>query len=113
MSALAVETVTVLRAPLAANRYGGQVRDWSSAVRADVDGVSIQPTVSTEDIQDRELLVNAYTLFTTRGRDIDLLATDRVEWGGLILQVVGDPNRWTAPGGGIHHVEAQLKAVVG
>lgn len=113
MSVLAVETVTVLRAPLIANRYGGQVRDWTSAVRTDVDGVSIQPGASTEDVRDRELLTNTFTLFTTRGRDIDLLATDRVEWNGVILQVVGDPNRWTAPGGGVHHVEATLRQVAG
>lgn len=113
MSVLAVESVTVIRAPLIANRYGGQVRDWANAVRTDVDGVSIQPTVSTEDTRDRELLTNTYTLFTSRGRDIDLLATDRVQWGDLVLQVVGDPNRWQAPGGGVHHVEATLKQVTG
>lgn len=113
MSVLAVETVTVLRAPLVGNRYGGHVRDWTTPSRTDVDGVSIQPTVSTEDVRDRELLVNTYTLFTSRGRDIDLLATDRVEWNGTVLQVVGDPNRWPAPGGGVHHVEATLRAVTG
>lgn len=113
MSVLAVETVTVIRAPLIANRYGGQVRDWTNAVRTDVDGVSIQPTVTTEDVRDRELLVNKYTLFTTRGRDIDLEATDRIAWNGLTLQVDGDPNRWQAPGGGIHHVEAALREVTG
>jgi hypothetical protein len=113
MSVLAVETVTVIRAPLVADRYGGQVRDWTAAVRTDVDGVSIQPTVSTEDVRDRELLVSRYTLFTTRGRDIDLLATDRIQWNGLVLQVDGDPNRWAAPGGGLHHLEANLKQVTG
>lgn len=113
MSVLAVDTVIVIRAPLAANRYGGQLRDWTTATRTTVDGVSVQPAASTEDVRDRELLVNTYTLFTTRGRDIDLLATDRVQWNGLVLQVVGDPNRWPAPGGGIHHVEAALKLVAG
>ena len=113
MSVLAVETVTVIRAPLIANRYGGQVRDWDNAVRTDVDGVSIQPAATTEDVRDRELLTNRFTLFTSRGRDIDLLATDRVQWNGLTLQVDGDPNRWPAPGGGVHHVEAALKQVTG
>lgn len=113
MSVLAVETITVLRAPLVADRYGGQIRDWTNATRTDVDGVSIQPAATTEDIRDRELLVNTYNLFTSRGQDIDLLATDRIAWNGLTLQVDGDPNRWPAPGGGVHHVEAKLKQVSG
>lgn len=113
MSILTPETITVIRAPLTANRYGGQIRDWSSATRTDVTGVSIQPTSTTEDIRDREQLVDTYALFTPRGVDIDLLATDRVQWNGLTLQVVGSPNRWPMPGGGVHHVEATLQKVTG
>lgn len=113
MSLLTFDTVTVVRAPLAAGRYGGQTRDWSSATRTPYTGVSVQPAGSTEDVRDREELVNRFQLFTSRGQDIDLLATDRVEWGGLTLQVDGDPNRWPAPGGGVHHVEASLKRVAG
>lgn len=113
MSVLAVDTVTVVRAPLAADRYGGKVRDWPSATRTAYAGISIQPAGSTEDVRDRELLIGRYTLFTSRGQDIDLLATDRVEWNGITLQVDGDPNRWPAPGGGVHHVEAALKQVSG
>ena len=113
MSVLAVQTVTVVRAPLAANRYGGQIRDWANATRTDVEGVSVQPGPSTEDVRDRELLVGTWTLYGPRGRDIDLLATDRVQVDGMVLQVDGDPNRWPAPGGGIHHVEAKLRQVTG
>jgi len=113
MSVLAVDEVTVVRAPLTPGRYGGQTRDWAAATRTVYEGVSVQPTGSTEDIRDRELLIGRYTLFTSRGFDIDLLATDRVEWNGLTLQVDGDPNRWPAPGGGVHHVEASLKQVTG
>lgn len=113
MSILATETITVLRAPLTGNRYGGQIRDWTAPARTEVVGVSIQPANTTEDVRDREQLVNTWSLFTPRGIDLDLLATDRVEWNGRILQVVGDPNRWPAPGGGVHHVEATLKEVTG
>lgn len=113
MSILAVDTVTVVRAPLTADRYGGQIRDWTAATRTDYPGVCVQPVSSTEDVRDRELLIGKYTLFTSRGQDIDLLATDRIEWNGLTLQVDGDPNRWPAPGGGVHHVEASLKGVIG
>lgn len=113
MSILATDSVTVVRAPLVAGRYGGQTRDWTTATRTAYDGVCVQPVSSTEDVRDRELLVGRFTLFTSRGSDIDLLATDRVEWNGITLQVDGDPNRWPMPGGGIHHVEASLKQVTG
>lgn len=113
MSILAVDTVTVVRAPLVAGRYGGQSRDWTNATRTAYPGVCVQPVSSTEDVRDRELLIGKYTLFTSRGQDIDLLATDRIEWNGITLQVDGDPNRWPAPGGGVHHVEALLKGVTG
>lgn len=113
MSILATETITVVRAPLAANRYGAQIRDWSAATRTDVAGVSIQPTATTEDVRDREQLIDTFALFTPRGIDIDLLATDRVEWNGLTLQVVGSPNTFPMPGGGVHHVEAVLQRIVG
>lgn len=113
MSILATAAITVLRAPLVANPYGCQVRDWENPSRTDVDGVSIQPAATTEDVRDREQLASTYQLFTPRGIDLDLLATDRVEWDGRVLQVVGDPNRWPAPGGGVHHVEATLREVTG
>lgn len=113
MSVLAVDEVTVVRAPLTAGRYGGQTRDWTAATRTTYQGVSVQPAASSEDVRDRELLIDRYTLFTSRGADIDLLATDRVEWNGLTLQVDGGVERWPAPGGGVHHVEAALKQVSG
>lgn len=113
MSILATDSVTVVRAPLATGRYGGQTRDWTAATRTAYDGVCVQPVSSTEDVRDRELLVGRFTLFTSRGFDIDLVATDRVEWNGITLQVDGDPNRWPMPGGGVHHVEASLKQVSG
>lgn len=113
MSILASDTVTVIRAPLTTGRYGGKTRDWPNATRTDYPGVCVQPVSSTEDVRDRELLIGKYMLFTSRGQDIDLLATDRVEWNGITLQVDGDPNRWPAPGGGVHHVEASLKEVSG
>jgi hypothetical protein len=113
MSVLAVDTVTVVRAPLVADRYGGKIRDWPSAARTAYTGISVQPAGSTEDVRDREQVNDRFTLFTSRGSDIDLLATDRVEWNGITLQVDGNPDRWPAPGGGVHHVEATLKQVSG
>jgi hypothetical protein len=114
VSTLTAQSVTVVRAPLAGTRYGGgQTRDWDAATRTVVDRVSVQPGGGTEDVRDRDMSVSSWTLYTARGQDIDLLATDRVEVDGRTLQVDGDPNRWPAPGGGVHHVEARLKEVTG
>jgi len=93
MSVLAVDSVTVVRAPLVTDRYGGKIRDWPTATRTAYAGVSVQPAGSTEDVRDREHISNRFTLFTSRGFDIDLLATDRVEWNGLTLQVDGGVDR--------------------
>ncbi|SRR6266568_4413149 len=113
MGVLAAEAVSVLRAPLVTNRYGAQIRDWPNATQTTVPGVSIQPVSATEDAQGRELRITGYRLFTARGRNIDLLATDRVRWAGLVLQVDGEVARWPAPGGGVHHVEAVLRLIEG
>jgi hypothetical protein len=43
--------------------------------------------------------------------DVDLKETDRVEAWGTTMQVVGKVARWPAPGGGVHHVEADLREV--
>lgn len=114
MSRFFTETVTVVRAPLVADRYGNQVRDWVNATRAAVPGVNMQPASapsdSDEDTEDRQLTVTGWRLYTPRGVDLDLLETDRVEWSGLRLEVAGKVGRWLTDGR-VHHVEAQLKEV--
>lgn len=113
--ALHTQSVVRVRAPLAADRYGNRVRDWAAAVRATLAAVNMQPAGSppagTEDVEDRQTTVAGWSLYSDRGTDLDLEATDRIEYAGLVLEVDGEVARWPAPGGGLHHVEARLKAI--
>lgn len=114
MSALYGDAVTILRAGYLVDAYGNpsSQRDWAHAVRTPVSGVSVQPDVSTEATGDRGTIVTGWRLFTPKGRDLDLLATDRVEFGGMTLEVDGEVARYRM-GGRVHHVEARLKRVTG
>lgn len=114
MSRHFAQAVTRVRAPLTEDRYGNEVRDWANAERAPVPGVNVQPAsapaASEEDTNDRQTAVTGWRLYTRRGVDLDLLETDRVEYAGMTLEVVGKVGRWEI-GGRVHHVEAELKEV--
>lgn len=114
MSGLYRQTVVVLRAPLVADRYGNKVPDWENAARTTVERVNLQPASSPsdsdEDTENRQLTVTGWQLSTPRGVDLDLLETDRIVYGDLVLEVAGKVGRWET-GGRVHHVEASLKEV--
>lgn len=114
MSLLTMQTVDVLRAPLVVDPYGNPSieRDWASATTTTYAGVSVQPDTSTEAVGDRPVVVTGWRLATPRGSDIDLLATDRVTYDGMTLEVDGEVARYFL-GGRVHHVEARLKRVTG
>lgn len=106
------DTITRVRAPLIADKYGAPRRDWANAVRTVVDEVSVQPDTSAETTGDRSAVVTGWRVFTTRGADIDLLSTDRVEIDGLTLEVDGEVARYRIAGR-VHHVEVRLRRVTG
>lgn len=111
------QAVTVLRAPVVADRYQNRVRDWAAAERRPVLGVSVQPAVRSEDhaTGDRDQATSGWQLQTQPGTDLDLLATDRVELeDGVVCEVVGEVARHPDPWGrGVHHVEVTLQRVTG
>jgi hypothetical protein len=115
MTPLFHQSFVRVRAPLVTDRYGNRKRDWSSADRLTVEGVNIQPASrlpSNEESDDRLTVVTGWDLQTPEGMDLDLLATDRVEFDGMTLEVEGNVGRWPDPfGPGVHHVEARLKEV--
>lgn len=114
MSALYSDAVTVVRAGYKVDKYGNETSelDWANAVRTAVTGVSVQPDASSEATGDRGTVVTGWRLFTPRGRDLDLLPTDRVEYDGMTLEVDGEVARFRMAGR-VHHVEARLKRVIG
>ncbi len=110
---LYLQTVVVVRPAKTTDRYNNVKYDYgAAAARIPVSGVNVQPQGgSTEDTDDRQVTVTGWRLFTPRGMDLDLRETDRVEHDGMTLQVAGKVARWPAPGGGIHHIEADLQEV--
>lgn len=113
MSLLYTQAVTIVRPGVSTDEYGNERPDWGvGAIRTTVSGVNVQPAGgSTEDTTDKQLTVTGWRLYTPRRMDLDLRETDRVEFDGMTLQVTGKVARWPAPGGGVHHIEADLKEV--
>lgn len=110
---LYLQSVTIVRPGTATDAYNNEKPDWGAgATRTPVDRINVQPQGgSSEDTDDKQLTVTGWGLFTPRGMDLDLRETDRVEFDGMTLQVVGKVGRWPAPGGGVHHIEASLREV--
>ncbi len=106
------QSIVIVRAGQLTDAYGNSRPDWAAAERTTVAGVNVQPQGgSIEDTDDRQVTVTGWRLFTPRGMDLDLLATDRIEAWDTTMQVVGKIARWPAPVGGVHHVEADLREV--
>ncbi|MFE0447340.1 hypothetical protein ACFW6C_07560 [Streptomyces fungicidicus] len=103
-----------VRAPLVTDRYGNTTteRDWSRAERLPVSGVEVQPDGSSETTGDRELVLTGWKIYSPRGRDLDLLKSDRVEYDGMTLEVDGEIGRHKLRGR-VHHVEVRVRRVTG
>jgi hypothetical protein len=110
---LYLQRIVIVRSAKTEDEYGNEQDDWGvEATRITVSGVNVQPSGgSTEDTEDKQVTVTGWRLYTPRGMDIDLRETDRVEAWGTTMQVIGKVARWPAPGGGVHHVEADLREV--
>ncbi len=105
---LGSDTIVIRRAPLVADDYGNENRDWANAVSsAPVNGCNLQPLSVTEVTVGRETLVSRWQLFAPPATD--LLATDRVVHDTATYEVDGEPQRWgRAPRG---HIAAVLRKV--
>jgi hypothetical protein len=107
------QPITVRRAPFVVDRYGNTtaVRDWAAAADHVVAGCSVQPASGTEDLEDRNAVVNRWTLYAPKGSDI--LATDRVVHQGTVYEVSSEIRRWTGATGDIDSTQATLEKVEG
>ena len=88
-------------------------RDWSTATRTPVTGVSVQPTGTAETRDSTGVTAtDQWRLFDRVNLTPGFWAAgDRFEWTayGVTLEVVGDPQWWPGPGAGIHHWEVALR----
>ncbi|MFE1104143.1 hypothetical protein ACFW4K_26825 [Nocardiopsis alba] len=102
-----------IRAGVRYDRAGTPLPDWSeSAVsRLPLSRLNIAPR-TTEETRDGAgvRVVTGWWLQTAPGRDADIQAQDRVEFDGLLCEVLGEVQRWPDPfTGRIHHVKVALQ----
>jgi hypothetical protein len=102
------ESITRLRAPLTADSYGNQSRNWTAATST-VFAVKWSHKAVSEVIGDEPRTTTRAYIFG--GPDVDLESTDRVTGpDGLLYELDGDlmPSYVR---GQLHHVRAYLKRV--
>lgn len=105
-------TITIRNAPLVADpRTGNLRRSWDQATETTLAGCWVQPIGGEEMTQDREHSRTNLRLFAPFSDDLQ--TTSRVEVDTVTYEVNGEPQRWPGPGGGWHHVEADLKRLTG
>lgn len=112
MGHLYSQSVTVVRAPLVSDPYGGSERDWANATRTILPGVDVQPAESAETLGDRQTVITGWQMRTQPGVDADIVATDRVEYDATTLMVDGEVGRYVRDSR-VHHIEVRLKRVTG
>ena len=107
------ETITRLRAPYKADRFGNptSVRDWTAATSLDIPGCSVQPVAGTEVFDDRDARVQRWIVYAPVGTD--LMSTDRIIHKGVTYEVDGDIRVWTGATGTLDNVQAILERVDG
>ncbi|MGW0136244.1 phage head completion protein [Streptomyces sp. NPDC003299] len=90
---LAPHTVTVVRAPDGFDAEGNATTDWSTAERTTVRA-HVEPAVSTENRDNRDQVATTYVVRLPPGTAVAY--QDRLEWGGMTLEVSGDPLPWSS-----------------
>ncbi len=101
------DTVTRLRATTITQR-GSVIPDWSNPDRLAIPGCSMQPA-GTSLTQDGRVqgTTDGYTCFLPPGADV--LAGDRIEYGGNVYTINGEPRTWHSPTGRVSNTQLQLE----
>lgn len=111
MLPILTDTVVIVRAAVVTGYGNARTLDWEGAARVAVRG-SVQPQSSIETTGARDRTATTCRVFLPRTADIR--STDRIEWGGGVWEVEGDPSRWPDPfGGGVHHIELTMSRTLG
>lgn len=106
MKTLGPHTITVLRATEKPSDYGNTTElDWTNPTRTDVDGCSVQPASSDEFTIDRDTFITRLVVYTPS--DVDVRASDRVEWQSETYDIDGDVLRWEF--GALAHVVINIR----
>lgn len=91
------ETVTRLRASTTTDRYGNEIRDWSTATSTPYEGCGVaRGNVTDETVTaDRDVVVSDLVIYMPPAADV--VASDRIEVRGQTCEVVGSPFLWRSP----------------
>lgn len=77
---------------------GSVIPDWdaSKVNKLTIKGCSIQPATTSLSMDGRVMGINEqWTAYLPEGADVK--AGDRIEFGGNVYVINGDPKEWTAP----------------
>ncbi|MFJ9740817.1 hypothetical protein [Streptomyces sp. NPDC101166] len=111
------QTIVRVRAGTRTDRGGNDVTDWSSGkvARLPVARVSVQPATQTEaNDATRSQAVTGWQVISAPGVDADIRAGDRIEWGGMTLDVVGEVGRFMDfVDSSTHHIEFVMRRSTG
>lgn len=111
------QTITRLRTGETTSRYNNTVPDWSDPGRLDIANVMVQPTTTTEqqDAPNRVPIIDGLWICTRPGAAIpDLTPADRIEYGGDVYEITGEPRVWPDPVTGRNdHMELSAQRVQG
>lgn len=94
-------TVTRLRPTTVTDDYNNKTLSWDDPDEATYPAHA-QPTGSSETrgAKERNQVTTNYTFWLDPGADV--ANGDRLQWGDLLLDVVGDPLTYVAPYAGSH-----------
>lgn len=115
MTLFFAQSITRRRAPVTTDAHGNDVHDWDAAADTVIDGVNVQPHSQQEtDTAVRDAVVTTWRVQSAPGTDLDVVASDRILWGGIECKVVGEVARWSHPiHGAVHHVEFTIERIEG
>lgn len=99
------QSVTRLRPTFTRDSHGNDSEDWSDPASLLIPGCSVQPGVTSEDRQNRDTTLIAFTVIAPAG--IDVLSTDRIVYSGNTYEIDGEPERWET--GILDHTNLYLK----
>lgn len=100
------QTITRIR-PGTKTLRGSVVPDWENVDRLVINNCSVQPS-STSLSQDGRVLgvQDGLTVYAQAG--IDVAAGDRIQYGGNVYTINGDPLDWPAAGT-LQHIQLNLQ----
>lgn len=101
------DTVTRIR-PTVRTVRGSDVPDWSNPSTLEISGCTVQPA-GTMLSQDGRIqgIQDGYTCYLPPGADV--AAGDRIQFGGNVYTINGEPQTWKSPTGRVSNMQLNLE----